>query len=101
MNHLSAWCEAHLRRLCEAMNPDLRLYVIIGMLLLFAALSLYTTLTAIGNIGRSSGNALEIAHLRPRKTSAFVVVWFLDFLPATHMLIFKWSMARSAMVLIL
>ena len=40
MNHLSAWCEAHLRRLCEAMNPDLRLYVIIGMLLLFAALSL-------------------------------------------------------------
>lgn len=36
-----------------------------------------------------------------RKTSAFVVVWFLDFLPATHMLIFRWSMARSTMVLIL
>ena len=64
MNHLGAWCEAQLRRLCEAMSPDLRLYVIIGMLLLFAALSLYTTLTAIGNIGRSSGNALEIEHLR-------------------------------------
>ena len=46
------------------MNPDLRLYVIIGMLLLFAALSLYTTLTAIGNIGRSSGTGLEIEHLR-------------------------------------
>lgn len=46
------------------MNPDLRLYVIIGMLLLFAALSLYTTLTAIGNIGRSSGSTLEIEHLR-------------------------------------
>lgn len=64
MNHLGAWCEAHLRRLCEAMSPDLRLYVIIGMLLLFAALSLYTTLTAIGNIGRNSGNALEIELLR-------------------------------------
>ena len=64
MNHLGAWCEAHLRRLCEAMSPDLRLYVIIGMLLLFAALSLYTMLTAIGNIGRNSGNALEIEHLR-------------------------------------
>ena len=64
MNHLGAWCEAHLRRLCEAMSPDLRLHVIIGMLLLFAALSLYTTLTAIGNIGRNSGNALEIEHLR-------------------------------------
>ena len=46
------------------MNPDLRLYVIIGMLLLFAALSLYTALTAVCNIGRSSGNALEIEHLR-------------------------------------
>ena len=64
MNHLGAWCEAQLRRLCEAMNPDLRLYVIIGMLLLFAALSLYTTLSAIGNIGRSSGSTLEIEHLR-------------------------------------
>lgn len=64
MNHLSAWCEAQLRRLCEAMSPDLRLYVIIGMLLLFAALSLYTTLSAIGNIGRSSGSTLEIEHLR-------------------------------------
>ena len=50
MNHLGAWCEAQLRRLCEAMSPDLRLYVIIGMLLLFAALSLYTTLSAIGHI---------------------------------------------------
>ncbi len=46
------------------MSPDLRLYVIIGMLLLFAALSLYTTLSAIGNIGRSSGSTLEIEHLR-------------------------------------
>ena len=64
MNRLGAWWEAHLRRLCEAMSPDLRLYVIIGMLLLFAALSLYTTLTAIGNIGRNSGNALESEHLR-------------------------------------
>lgn len=64
MNHLGAWCEAQLRRLCEAMSPDLRLYVIIGMLLLFAALSLYTTLSAIGNIGRSSGSTLEIEHLR-------------------------------------
>ena len=46
------------------MSPDLRLYVIIGLLLLFAALSLYTTLSAIGNIGRSSGSTLEIEHLR-------------------------------------
>ncbi len=46
------------------MSPDLRLYVIIGLLLLFAALSLYTTLSAIGNIGRSSGTGLEIEHLR-------------------------------------
>ena len=46
------------------MSPDLRLYVIIGMLLLFAAFSLYTTLSAIGNIGRSSGSTLEIEHLR-------------------------------------
>ena len=61
MNHLGAWCEAQLRRLCEAMSPDLRLYVIIGMLLLFAA---YTALSAIGNIGRSSGSTLEIEHLR-------------------------------------
>lgn len=36
-----------------------------------------------------------------RKTSALVVVWFLDFLPATHILIFKWLMAHSTMVLIL
>ena len=64
MNHLGAWCEAQLRRLCEAMSPDLRLYVIIGMLLLFAALSLYTTLSAIGTLGRSSGSTLEIEHLR-------------------------------------
>lgn len=36
-----------------------------------------------------------------RNTSAFVVVWFLVFRPAVHILILKWFIARSTMVLIL
>lgn len=36
-----------------------------------------------------------------RKTSAFVVVWFLVFLPAIHILVLKCLMERSTIVLIL
>ena len=58
MNHLGAWCEAHLRRLCEAMSPDLRLYVIIGMLLIVFGLT-YVFLIMVNYGDHNSENVLQ------------------------------------------
>lgn len=64
LKYAGEWCEEHLRRLCKAMNPDTRVYAIVIALILFAALSLYTIVTAIYNIGKSDGKRLRIEHIQ-------------------------------------
>lgn len=64
LKYAEEWCEEHLRRLCKVMNPDTRVYAIVIALILFAALSLYTIVTAIYNIGKSDGERLRIEHIQ-------------------------------------
>lgn len=56
--------EDRLRRVCGAMNPDIRVYAIVTLFVLFAALSLYSTVSAIYSLGRSDGERIRIEHLQ-------------------------------------
>ncbi len=56
--------EDRLRRMCGAMTPDIRVYVIVTLFLLFAALSLYTTVAGIYRLGRRDGERMRIEHLQ-------------------------------------
>ena len=54
--------EDRLRRVCGAMNPDIRVYAIVTLFVLFAALSLYSTVSAIYSLGRNDGERIRIEH---------------------------------------
>ena len=56
--------EDRLRRVCGAMNPDIRVYAIVTLFVLFAALSLYSTVSAICSPGRSDRERIRIEHMR-------------------------------------
>ncbi len=49
------WLETSLRRLCGRISPDARVWVIVAMFLLFAALSLWFTVSSIYRFGRGDG----------------------------------------------
>lgn len=57
------WADEKLRRLCARITPDMRVVVILVMFVGFGGLSLYMTITAIYNIGKSDGRKLEIGHI--------------------------------------
>ena len=52
------------RHLCGALSPDMRVYAIVTLFVLFAALSLYSTVSAIYSLGRNDGERIRIEHLR-------------------------------------
>ena len=52
-----------LRRLTGRITPDLRVVIILVMFVVFGGLSVYMTVTAIYNIGRSDGRELETGHI--------------------------------------
>ena len=56
--------EDRLRRVCGAISPDMRVYAIVTLFVVFAALSLYSTVSAIYSLGRSDGERIRIEHLR-------------------------------------
>ena len=57
------WIENHLRRMCGAISPDKRLVITVTMFLLFAALSIYITVSSIYRIGRGEGEKMQIRHI--------------------------------------
>lgn len=61
--------EDRLRRMCGALSPDIRVYVIVTLFLLFAALSLYTTVAGIYRLGRRDGERMRIEHIHRLGTS--------------------------------
>lgn len=63
MKRAREWTEDRLRRMCGAMNPDTRVFVTVALFLLFAALSLWGTVSAIYRLGRSEGERLRIEHI--------------------------------------
>ena len=48
--------EDRLRRVCGAISPDKRVIAIITLFVLFAALSLYSTVSAIYSLGATTGS---------------------------------------------
>lgn len=57
------WADEKLRRLCGRITPDQRVVVILVMFVVFGGLSVYMTITAIYNIGKSDGRQLGIEHI--------------------------------------
>jgi len=57
------WADEKLRRLCGRITPDQRVAVILVMFVAFGGLSVYMTVTAIYNIGKSDGQELGIEHI--------------------------------------
>lgn len=57
------WADEKLRRLCGRITPDQRVVVILVMFVVFGGLSVYMTVAAIYNIGKSDGRELGIEHI--------------------------------------
>lgn len=57
------WADEKLRYLCGRITPDQRVAVILVMFVVFGGLSVYMTVTAIYNIGKSDGLELGIEHI--------------------------------------
>ena len=53
-----------LRRLAGRISPDMRVAIILVMLAVFGALSVYMTVSSIYRIGRNDGKELGIEHIR-------------------------------------
>jgi hypothetical protein len=63
MESLRGWIEGRLRGLCGRISPDVRVWVIVAMFLLFAALSLWFTVSAIYRFGKGDGERILIEHI--------------------------------------
>lgn len=59
------WADEKLRRLTGRITPDMRVVIILVMFVVFGGLSVYMTITAIYNIGKSDGRQLGIEHIDP------------------------------------
>ena len=59
------WADVKLRRLCGRITLDQRVVVILVMFVVFGGLSVYMTVAAIYNIGKSDGRELGIKHIAP------------------------------------
>ena len=57
------WVDDKLRRMCGRITPDQRVVVILVMFVVFGGLSVYMTVAAIYNIGKSDGRELGIEHI--------------------------------------
>ena len=51
--------------MCDALSPGARITFVIMLLLLFAALSVYYTASALCNLGSGKGEPLRIEHIEP------------------------------------
>ena len=63
--------EDRLRRVCGAISPDMRVYAIVTLFVLFAALSLYSTVSAIYSLGRSDGERIAPQPEQRHKPESF------------------------------
>jgi hypothetical protein len=60
---LNEWLEDGLCGLLGRMTPDRRVILILTMLFMFGGLSIYMTVSSIYNIGKKSGQQLEIERI--------------------------------------
>ena len=64
INRIGEWLEDRLRSIVRPLSPDARVIVILTMLLLFGGLSIYMTVSSIYNMGKKSGQQMEIEHIK-------------------------------------
>ena len=64
INRVSEWLEDGIHSICRPLSPDARVIVILTMLLLFGGLSIYMTVSSIYNMGKKSGQQMEIEHIK-------------------------------------
>lgn len=58
------WLEDGLRALLGQITPDGRVIIILAMLFLFGAGSIYMTVSSIYNMGKSKGQEMQIEHIK-------------------------------------
>ncbi len=61
---LRDWMEDGLRSLLGRISPDGRIVVILVLFFLFGAGSIYMTVSSIYNMGKKSGQQLQIEHIQ-------------------------------------
>ena len=64
INRIGEWLEDRLRSIVRPLSPDARVIVILTMLLLFGGLSIYMTVSSIYNMGKKSGQEMQIEHIK-------------------------------------
>ena len=64
INQVNEWLEDKLRSIVRPLSPDARVIVILTMLLLFGGLSIYMTVSSIYNMGKKSGQQMQIEHIK-------------------------------------
>ena len=64
INRVSEWLEDRLRSIIGPLNPDARVIVILVMLFVFGAGSIYMTVSSIYNMGKRSGQGMQIEHIK-------------------------------------
>ena len=58
------WMEDSLRSLLGQVTPDGRIIIILIMLFVFSFASIYMTVSSIYNMGKKSGQQMEIEHIK-------------------------------------
>ena len=58
------WMEDGLRSLLGQITPDGRIIIILVMLFVFGAGSIYMTVSSIYNMGKKSGRQMQIEHIK-------------------------------------
>ena len=65
INRISEWLEDRLRSIIGPLSPDARVIVILVMLFVFGAGSIYMTVSSIYNMGKKSGHEqMAIEHIK-------------------------------------
>jgi hypothetical protein len=58
------WLEDGLRSILGRVTPDGRVIIILSMLLVFSAGSIYMTVSSIYNMGKKKGRQMQIEHIK-------------------------------------
>ena len=64
INRVSEWLEDRLRSIIGPLSPDARVIVILVMLFVFGAGSIYMAVSSIYNMGKRSGQGMQIEHIK-------------------------------------
>lgn len=67
IQRVNEWLEDILRGLLGRMTPDRRVILIVTMLIVFSGLSVYMTVSSIYNLGKDTGEKIQIKQIETLK----------------------------------